>query len=335
MIFDCRKVFSFIERFTLRLWENDLKILITGATGFIGKNIAQDLLRDGEEVYALARPTSKIDFLRKIGVKFVFGDITDPISLNAITGKFEAVIHCAAYVNDKNRQKLSLVNIMGTENVCQLCLRLSVRRLVYLSSAAVVSGHFQVPLAATMPYRATNFYGLSKIEAEKIVWNYRQKGLASAILRPPMVYGEEEPHLFKLILFLLKHRLFPLIAGGRNKLHLAYVKNVAQSAVMALRNDGFLNGAFFTADKEVLTIREICSILTQAISARQPFVLPAGWTSLLSRIPRLGRRIKFFIKDRVYDISPLEKLGYAPRFKTQEALDRSARYFYNDLCRVG
>ncbi len=305
-----------------------MKILVTGATGFIGRNIVEALRKDGEEVYALVRKTSKIDFLQQQGVKFVYGDITDCDSLYAVTGKFDAVFHCAAYVNDKNWKKLLLVNVTGTENICRLCLRLEVRRLVYLSSVAVVSGHFQVPLLEDLPYSATNLYGISKIKAEEIIWNYRKKGLCSAILRPPMVYGEEEPHLFKFILFLLKHRLFPIIDGGRNKLHLGYVKNVAQAAVMALHNDDFLRGTYFVGDKEVLTIREICFVLARAISARKPLVLPEGLTPLLRNIPWLGRKIVFFIKDRIYDISRIEGLGYKPGFKAEEALVRSARYFY-------
>ena len=305
-----------------------MKILVTGATGFIGGNIVEDLIKEGHEVFALVRKTSSIDHLASLGVKFIFGDITDKDSLYAITGKFDAIFHCAAYVDSKNLKKLKLVNIKGTENICKLAVRLGVERLIYLSSVAVVSGHFQVPLTEDLSYSATNLYGESKIEAERIVWGYRRKGLASAILRPPMVYGEDEPHLLKLILFLIKNRLFPILDGGRNKLHLGYVKNISQAAVMALHNEDFLKGAFFVGDKEVLTVREIYSIMAEAICAPEPIILSPAVSAFLKTIPGLSRRIIFVAKDRVYDISKIEMLGYKPRFKTQEALIRSARYFY-------
>ena len=305
-----------------------MKVLVTGATGFIGRNIVEELRAVGEEVFALVRETSKVDFLRRLGVKFIYGDITDSSSLDLISGRFDAVFHCAAYVQDKNWKKLRLVNVTGTENICKLCLRLEARRLVYLSSVAVVSGNSQSPVTEDLPYSATNLYGKSKIEAEKIVWDYRVKGLASAILRPPMVYGEQEPHLLKLLLFLVKHRLFPLIDGGKSKLHLVYVKNVAHAAVMALRNDGFLKGAYFVADKEALTILEIYSILAKAISAPEPFILPEKLTPLLCNIPWFGRRARFFIKDRVFDISRILELGYSPKFKAEEGLIASAKSFY-------
>jgi nucleoside-diphosphate-sugar epimerase len=305
-----------------------MKVLVTGATGFIGGSIVEDLVKEGHEVFALVRKTSLIDHLVSLGVKFVFGDITDKDSLYAITGKFDAIFHCAAYVDDKNREKLKLVNIKGTESVCKLALRLSAGRLIYLSSVAVVSGHFQVPLTEDLSYSATNLYGESKIEAERIVWDFRRKGLPSAILRPPMVYGENEPHLLKIILFLIKHRLFPIVGGGKNKLHLGYVKNISQAAIMALHNENFLKGAYFVADKEILSTGEIYSILAQTIKAAKPVIIPAGLSVFLSKTPWLGRKIDLFLKDRVYDISRIEMLGYKPRVKAQEALIRSARYFY-------
>ena len=305
-----------------------MKVLVTGATGFIGRNIVEDLLKQGHEVHGLVRRSSQSAFLKDKGVQLVYGDIIDRKSLDAVSGKFEAVFHCAALVENKNWENLRLVNVSGTENVCELCLRLEVRKLVYLSSVAVVSGHLQVPLVEDLPYSSINLYGRSKIEAEKIVWDYRKKGLPSVILRPPMVYGESEPHLLKLILFLVKHRLFPVIDAGRTKLHLGYVKNVSAAAVAALNNEDFLKQTYFVADKEVLTVGQIYSILAQAISAAKPFILPERLTPLLVKIPWVGGKIGFFLKDRVYDTSRIEKLGYKPEFRAQEALARSARYFY-------
>lgn len=305
-----------------------MKVLVTGATGFIGGAIVEDLVKEGHEVFALVRKTSKTDHLAGLGVKCVPGDITDKDSLYAITGKFDAIFHCAAYVDDKNRKKLRQVNILGTESVCKLAVRLQVQKLVYLSSVAVVSGHFQTPLTEELSYSATNLYGESKIEAERIVWDYRRRGLAAVILRPPMVYGEGEPHLLRVILFLIKHRIFSILDGGRNRLHLGYVKNIAQAAVMSLHNDNFLKGVFFVGDKEVLTVREIYSIMAEAISAPKPIILPRAVNSFLRIIPGLGKKINFITKDRVYDISRIEMLGFKPKFKAQEALIRSAQYFY-------
>ncbi len=134
---------------------------------------------------------------------------------------------------------------MGTDNICGLAEKLNVEKMVYLSSVAVVSGNDCVPLSEDLPYKANNIYGESKIEAEKVVLGYRRKGLNVVILRLPPVYGEDEPHLLKKIIYLLKLRMLPLVNAGSNKLHLAYVKNVTKAILFSLNDERFLEGAYF------------------------------------------------------------------------------------------
>jgi nucleoside-diphosphate-sugar epimerase len=306
-----------------------LNILITGATGFIGKNLVEALKKEGaHKLYALARKASKADFLKEQAVELIYADITCAQSLRKILDyKIDAVFHCAGFVENKNWDRLYKTNVIGTENICQLAQKLVVKRLIYLSSVAVVSGNPQVPLTEDLPYSATNLYGLSKIEAEKKVLESRENGLRVAILRPPMVYGEKEPHLQGLILFLLKYRLLPIPDAGKNKLHLVYVKNVAGALVEALHKDEFLRDTFFVADEEVLTVKEIFSIFSQAISAAVPIILPHWITALITGIPYAGRQLKIFLKDRIYDTSRIKSAGFRCEFKTRDSLVKTAHYW--------
>jgi nucleoside-diphosphate-sugar epimerase len=140
-----------------------------------------------------------------------------------------------------------------------------------------------------------------------------------------MVYGEEEPHMLGLLLKLLRLRLLPVVQGGVNRLHLVYVKDVAAAAVMALRDDRFLGSAFNIADEDVLSVREIFSILRESIGAPALWNLPDVFTGLVARLPYCGRRVKFILKDRVYDISRIKSLGYHSSLPAAEALAKSAR----------
>lgn len=308
-----------------------MNILITGATGFIGKYLTQRLIEDKHNLFALVRKTSQIDFLKSLGVNLIYGDITDEKSLCCVLRyHVEAVFHCAAYVEDNDWKKLFQVNVIGTENICNLCLKLNVQRLVYLSSVAVISGNDNVPLREDLPYRVTNLYGASKLDAEKKVIEFREKGLKAAIIRPPMVYGEGEPHALGKMLFLIKHRLLPLVGGGKAKWHLAYVKNVVEGLVLALHKDECLEGAFFVADQEVLTIKEVFLILSKVINAPLPYVLPAWSTRFLLNIPYLGPKAQFFLKDRIYDITRIKALGYKPRYDARDSLARSAYYWLKE-----
>ncbi len=309
-------------------------VLVTGSTGFIGKYLVEELSKRGRyNIFCLARDSLKAESLTKFGVKFIYADITQGESLkNLLNYKIDFLFHCAGYVK-RNRALLYKINVSGTENICRLAENLNVERMVYLSSVAVVSGNNIVPLYEDLPYKATNIYGESKIEAEKRVINYREKGLRTVILRPCMVYGEGEPHMLRQLLTLLKFRLFPLINGGRNKFHLVYVKNVVDAMIFSLNKDEFLKGTFFIADNEVLTVKEIFTILSKAINLSPPWNVPRVLSPFLLNIPLVGKRLRFFLKDRAYSIEKIKNLGFRPTYSAEQALIKSARYFLYEKSR--
>jgi len=305
-----------------------MNILVTGATGFIGQALVNELLALGHSVYALARAASDRRLLDARHVPVIIADLADEKSLAALNSyTFDAIYHCAGLVEDQDLHKLYKANVAGTDNICTYALDYHVPRLIYISSVAAVSGNEQVPLTEDLPYSATNLYGLSKLEAESLVLQHRVHGLPVVILRPAMVYGEGEPHAFDTIMKLLRRRLLPLIDEGRHMMHMAYIKNVAAALVMALTEDKFLEGTFFIADNEVLTQREAFSILSRIACGRDPAVLPAWMTSVLSHMPVWGKKVRMFLKDRVYDIGRLKATGYTHPFTAQEGLRRSAEYW--------
>ena len=303
-------------------------VLVIGSTGFIGRHLVEELSkRGGYNIFCLVRSPLKAESLRRFGVKFIYADITQEESLKKLLNyKIDFLFHCAGYVKG-NKALLYKINVSGTENICRLAKSLNVERMVYLSSVAVVSGNNIVPLYEDLPYKTTNIYGESKIEAEKRVINYRQKGLRTVILRPCVVYGEGEPHMLSQLLTLLKFRLFPLINGGRSKFHLVYVKNVVDAMIFSLNKDEFLKETFFIADNEVLTVKEVFAILSRAINLSPPWNVPRILTPLLLNIPLAGKRLRSFLKDRVYNIEKIKDLGFRPAYSTEEALIKSARYF--------
>ncbi len=304
------------------------RILITGATGFIGRALVNELAKSGHEIFALVRRTSKAEPLKALGVNLIYADITDKESLDKVLSyKIDVIFHCAALVSGRGLRKLRKANVNGTENICKLALSLGVERMVYLSSVAVVSGNKNIPLYEDLPYSASNSYGISKIEAEKKVLEFRRQGLRVAVLRPCMVYGEGEPHALSKLLFFLKRRIFPVIDGGRHKLHLVYVGNVVSALMLALEKEEFLSGTYFVADDEVLTISEIFSILSRSIGGLAPYNLPSWVKPFLFRIPYAGKKFKFFFRDRVYDISKIKALGYKAPFNAEESLVETARYW--------
>lgn len=306
-----------------------MNILVTGGTGFIGRHLVSQLIKIGYKPKLLVRKTSNISYFRENSVEFVYGDIQDFASLkNAFCG-IDIVFHCAAEVANHPKEKLFTANVLGTENVCRAAFETGVKKLIYLSSVSVISGNTNNPLTDGLPYIATNPYGVSKIKAEKIVLQYRDKGLKVAIFRPCMVYGEDEPHLFKLILKLLKFRMLPILGSGDKLLHLVYVENVVQVLISVLENEAAFNGTYIVADKEILTAKEFLGLVSSALGVKPPRYIPMWFVKIFSWIPCeiIKNVIKFYSKDRSYDISRIEKyLNYKPLL-AREAIIKSVRAF--------
>ncbi len=306
-----------------------MNILITGATGFIGKSLVEGLFnKGGHALFCFVRNPAKAKALEPYGAKLIYGDITDKASLSKLLNyKIDVIFHNAAYVENKNPNLLHRTNVLGSENICELALSLGVKKMVYTSSVSVVSGNHQVPLTEELPFKATNIYGESKIEAEKVILNYREKGLNIVIVRPPMVYGEDEPHMLKVLLFLTKYRLFPLIDKGKAKFHLGYVKNIAEAMIFLLDKQEALEGSFFLGDEEVLTVREVFDTFAKALKVKPLPNLSAWLKPVVIRLPFIGRKIGFFSKDRVYSLERIRSLGFKTPFKARESLTKSAQSF--------
>jgi nucleoside-diphosphate-sugar epimerase len=307
-----------------------MKILVTGGTGFIGKNLVRYLVERGHETICLVRKTSKLDGLKSISVPLVFADMMDAGEVDRAFKKVgpDTVYHCAANVMGRNERELIRVNVGGTRNICQACFANGVKRLIYLSSVAVVSGNPEVPIRDDMPYNVSNPYGRSKAAAERVVVEFRGKGLPAAIIRPCMVYGEDEPHALDRIFALVRSRRLPLfqVPGMDSRLNLVYIGNVVQAMYLALERDEALNGTFLVADREVITLKRFLEIAYSELGAGFPPVVPGWLAGFLLNIPPFKKKAESFFKDRVYNISrAIDLLGYDPEVSTEEGLRKTIK----------
>ena len=302
-----------------------MKIFVTGATGFIGRNLAERLVEQKHEVICGGRHLNKLDPLKE-RVKPVYLDIEDKeAALNLLKKeKPDVVYHSAALVESSNPDKLRRANLDGTKNILDACLAAGVKKVVYVSTIAVVSGNPDVPLTEDLPYKATNPYGESKLEAEKIALDYRKKGLKIAILRPCMVYGEGEPHGLSHLIDGIKRRIIPIFGKGSSKLHLVSVENVVDVMVLCLSKEEAYEGTYFVADKEVLSMKEVLEYIAKILGVTPPIVIPGGIVRFLAGLPFIKKKVSFLLKDRYYSIERLEnKLGYTPRISVYDGLKRA------------
>ncbi|MCK5450453.1 MAG: NAD(P)-dependent oxidoreductase [Candidatus Omnitrophica bacterium] len=310
-----------------------MKILVTGATGFIGENLVKRLTLEEHNVACLVRKTSNTVFLERLNVPLTVCDILDKNETDRAFAEIrpDIVFHCAAKVGgDKFAEELMKVNTMTTRNICGAGFASDIKRLIYISSVSVISGNKQVPLTDDMPYKASNAYGKSKIEAERIAVGFRNKGLRTAIIRPCMVYGEGEPHALDKLFKKIIRRYLPVldIPEVDSKLHLGYIDNIVEVLMLAMDKDEALEGTFMAADKSVITIRSFMELLYSELLGARPLVIPRKLINAAMVIPPVRKIIKQYFKHRVYDISRAEELlGYDPKISTEEGLKRTIGYW--------
>jgi len=307
--------------------DKNTRIIITGATGFIGRSLLSELLAKGySDITAAARITSNVNSLKDKGINIVIADITDKKTFDCIAGEYDVLFHCAGFVNDNDEESLGNVNIHGTENICQWAFERKIKKLIYLSSVAVNSGNADIPLTEDMPYKSTNKYGFSKLEAEKKAVSFRDKGLPIVIVRPCIVYGVGEPHMMLLLFKLLRLRLLMLPNLGEPRLHLVSVRNVAVFLVQCMEDDRAMGGIFHIADNEAFDLSEIFGIFAESLGVHKPLLLSYPLTRLLIFMPVIGKRIKFLCKDRVYSIERIKKtLNFIPPYQAYSELSNSVK----------
>lgn len=314
-----------------------MKVLIIGATGFIGKNLAKRCLAEGFDVVCCGRAIDKLGSLAGIK-KAIYLDILDQGRLTEIlsTERPEVVFHCSAYTKDASLEVLRRINVEGTRNVLKACIDAKIGKVIYLSSISVMSGSPATILSDSSFYAPQGSYGQSKIEAEKVAISYRNKGIKVAIIRPTLVYGEDEPHWLLFAVSLLRFRLPPIFGNGANRYPLVYVQNLLDVLMLAIFNEAAYDGTYIVSDKEVVTMKELFCFISKACGFRPPFQWPHFWGGLISRLPFQGGRFRIFTIDKICNIDRLEKnLGYIPQTTFHQGMQKSLAAVIRNRSRSG
>lgn len=161
------------------------KKFITGATGYIGRNLVNSLIKNGNSVCILTRKETSI-FVNSDNIKIIIGDITDSILLPP---DIDTIYHCAGVINQID--EMERVNVQGTQNIVNIALKNNCK-LIYLSSAGIIGNTKEKILDENTECHPHNLYELSKYKAEQIVIRAISDGLNAQILRPSTIFGFKE-----------------------------------------------------------------------------------------------------------------------------------------------
>jgi nucleoside-diphosphate-sugar epimerase len=247
-----------------------LKVLVTGASGFLGSHIAEKLSADGHTVRLLLRETSSRAWVTGIPYEEAHGDVTDPQSLTTAVDGVDAIVHAAGLVKARNESEFMAVNSTGTGNLLRAVEAAAphLHRFIYVSSLAA---HGPSPDGSPRPVDAhpnpLTAYGRSKLAGEDLV---RLSSIAarSVIFRPPAIYGPRDPALVPFFKF-ARYRVAPLLMGGRNRISIVYGPDAAAAAATAVSAEADVNGKTYTLDDgEVYTWRDLLGAVERAVGRR-------------------------------------------------------------------
>ncbi|MCK4327140.1 MAG: NAD(P)-dependent oxidoreductase [Candidatus Diapherotrites archaeon] len=296
-----------------------MRILVTGATGFVGKRLVQALKKKGHTVIGFG---SEANLLTEDG-------------LSRIRSKrFEVVYHLAAEL-DESRQLWKL-NVEGTRNLLDLCKRRDLERFILLGPIGVL-GETRSPAREDDPYAPKTKYEKSKEEAERIVMDYRLKHqIPYTIVRSTIIYG---PNRFWGQILKAAENNYPMIGRGENSFHLVYIDDVIDFLLLCLKPDA-RNQIYNLAGPDVLSYRDtyklICKLMHKRFPSDQvnPIAAKAASLAYLARskvtpgesnVTMLPSSIDRLLRNRVVDITKAQSIGYKPKYKLEKGLAKTIK----------
>ena len=332
------------------------KILITGASGFIGSFIVEEALRRGFETWAAVRKSSSREWLQDERIKFIELSLNSKEQLvEQLRGKdFDYVVHAAGVTKCLNRQDFRRINTEGTKNLAEALIELQMplKRFVYLSSLSIFGA-----IKEEQPYediresdtpKPNTEYGRSKLEAEQYldslgIANPQQQGkfLPYIILRPTGVYGPREKDYFVMAKSIKQHTDFA-VGYKRQDITFVYVTDVVQAVFLAL-DHGDNGRRYFLSDGQVYQSTTFSNLIREElglpwwIRITAPVWVLRVITFFGEYISRMTGKVSVLNNDKFNilkqrnwrcDIQPaIDELGYQPKVTLEEGVRRTIKWY--------
>ena len=332
------------------------KILVTGASGFIGSFIVEEALRRGFEVWAAMRRSSSRQFLQDQRIHFIELNLSSEEDLRQqLQGMaFDYVVHAAGVTKCLHKEDFFRINTEGTKHlVCALlALQMPLKRFVYISSLSIMGA-----IREEQPYteiresdqpQPNTAYGKSKLAAEQWLEANSQQPTANSqkpfpyiVLRPTGVYGPRERDYFMMVKSIQAHTDFA-VGYKQQDITFVYVSDVVQAVFLALEK-GETGRCYFLSDGEVYQSSTFSNLIRKElgnpwwIRITAPLWVLRVVTFVGEYIGHLTGKVTALNNDKYNimrqrnwrcDIEPArQELGYEPQVKLEEGVHRSIKWY--------
>jgi nucleoside-diphosphate-sugar epimerase len=254
-----------------------VKVLVSGASGLLGRAVAQAVGAAGHEVRTFQRRPSGV-----ADVQDFLGSVTDPVAVKHAVNGMEAVVHLAAKVSlSGDPADFERVNVGGTRIVLQAATDAGVGRIVYVSSPSVAHAGASIVgdgAAPADPSRARGDYARTKAQAELLALAADSAGLRVVAVRPHLVWGPGDTQLVARIVARARAGRLPLLGHGAALIDTTYIDNAASAIAAALdRVDAVHGRAYVVTNGEPRPVAELLAGICAAAGVRAPaWSVPAG-----------------------------------------------------------
>jgi dihydroflavonol-4-reductase len=301
------------------------RVLVTGATGFIGSRLVPLLSRSGYEVRALVR--TEHPGQRLVDVELFRGDLLAPESLSGIETDVDLVIHCASILGKWGTpdEQLFDVNVRGALNVLERFENSGVKRFLHLSAGGVTGPVEGGAADETYDCRPATPYEKTKLEGERrVLVRSAEMGIPALVARPTFTYGPGDPH--KLALFrAIQRGRYAFIGDGESVNHPVYIDDLLRGLLLVLER-GRTGEVYIVGGERPVTKRELVQTIADALGVKRPgLTIPVGLARLAATgLELLGRtlgfepiltrsRVMMMADDFGYSIAKARReLGYEP-----------------------
>jgi nucleoside-diphosphate-sugar epimerase len=328
-----------------------MKVLVTGATGGLGRNLVERLVREGKSVVATGRNPEFGKALRNVGADFVPADICDVASVARLAKDCETVYHCAALASPwGDYHDFFDANVVGTESAISAALRAKAK-LVHVSTPSIYFDYrsrLDIREEDPLPRRFVNAYAATKYEAERRVGKaVIEAGLVAVILRPRAIFGPHDSALFPRVLAALRNGRLPVAGRGHTLIDVTCVSNLVDAMLLSSDRAEELTGRTYniTNGKPIL-LRDLLEIAFNAMDIQASFkpipypvlataaTLMEAWakTPFAAREPVLTRYSAGVLRyHQTLNIDRARaELGYTPRITTVRGVNEYAEWRRNN-----
>lgn len=319
------------------------KILVTGATGFIGRNLVRRLVAQGHVCRCLVRKNSRIDcFEDDANVELFYGDITQKHSLTGICKGIDVVINSAGILAkwDSSIDDLRSVNADGIVNLADELIGNTVEYVIHVSAGGVTGPVKGPPADETYECRPKTVYEKTKLEGEeKALQLFRQHNLPIVVVRPTFTYGPGDPH--KLPLFRsVKKGSFVFIGSGASTNHPVYIDDLI-TGILLLLNKRIAGEIFIIGGPQPVTKKDLVQTIAEELGVNKSFLHIPRWlaisgASVLVFLARLLRfepivtpsRVSMMADNWGYSVKKAkERLGYEPQFNLKPGIKKTVQSY--------